>query len=95
MASIPTITDAKLPIGVPNLRNYLTNNRNRINYRALQQQGIKVGSGAVESGNKMVIQQRMKQSGMRWNVKSGQYVASLRAKNASGRWLDVEQRLCA
>jgi len=95
LASIPATIDTKLPIGVPNLRNYLTNNRNRMNYRALQQQGIKVGSGAVESGNKKVIQQRMKQSGMRWNIQSGQSVASLRAKSASGRWMDVERRLCA
>lgn len=85
----------ELPPGVPNLHTYLTNNRNRMNYKALQEQGIKIGSGAVESGNKKVIQQRMKQSGMRWNVKSGQSVASLRAKSASGRWADVERILYA
>lgn len=94
LASIPAANDTKRPLGVPNLYNYLSNNRNRMNYKELQDQGIKIGSGAVESGNKKVIQQRMKQSGMRWNVKSGQYVASLRAKNASGRWADVERILC-
>lgn len=95
LASIPAAYDAKLPPGVPNLHTYLSNNRNRMDYKALQQQGIKIGSGAIESGNKKVIQQRMKQSGMRWNVKTGQSVASLRAKSASGRWADVERILNA
>ncbi len=90
LASIPAAYAARLPAGVPNLRTYLSNNRDRMNYKALRQQGINIGSGAVESGNKKVIQQRMKQSGMRWNIKSGQSVASLRAKSASGRWEEVE-----
>ena len=95
LASIPVIGTAKLPVGVPNLLVYLTNNRTRMNYKALQQMGLKVGSGAIESGNKKVIQQRMKQSGMRWGVQTGQTIASLRAINASGRWRDVERILDA
>lgn len=59
----------------------------------LEERGFKVGSGAVESGNKKVIQQRMKQSGMRWNMEPGQSIAALRAKSASGRWKDVERVL--
>jgi transposase-like protein len=94
LATIPAVY-TKLPAGVTNLRNYLSNNRKRMNYSALKKEGIKVGSGAVESGNKKVIQQRMKQSGMRWNIDSGQSVASLRAKHASGRWRDVERILNA
>lgn len=95
LASIPVTTESKLPAGVPNLLVYLTNNRNRMNYKAFQQSGLKVGSGAIESGNKKVIQQRMKQSGMRWGVETGQTIASLRAKNASRRWRDVERLLNA
>lgn len=95
LASIPAVREVKLPAGVPNLSAYLSNNRKRMNYNDLKQQGIKIGSGAVESGNKKVIQQRMKQSGMRWNVKTGQAVASLRAKSASARWVDVERILSA
>jgi hypothetical protein len=68
LASIPVTIESRLPAGVPNLLVYLTNNRNRMNYKTFQQSGLKVGSGAIESGNKKVIQQRMKQSGMRWGV---------------------------
>lgn len=92
---LPTHEDDKLPANVPNLHTYLSNNRNRMNYKELKKQGFNIGSGAIESGNKKVIQQRMKQSGMRWGIKTGQTIASLRAKNASGRWKDVEDILCA
>jgi hypothetical protein len=90
---IPDLDKNHVPTGTPNLAGYLQNNRHRLNYNELQQRGIKIGSGAVESGNKKVIQQRMKQSGMRWNVPTGQSVASLRAKNASNQWCDVERIL--
>lgn len=90
---IPSTSQKKLPSGVPNLPVYLENNRNRMNYDELEKHGFKVGSGAIESGNKKVIQQRMKQSGMRWNMETGQSIATLRAKSASGRWKDVERLL--
>lgn len=93
LASIPSVDESRLPAGVPNLPTYLSNNRGRMNYMAFQENGFKVGSGAIESGNKKVIQQRMKQSGMRWGVETGQTIASLRAKNASRRWRDVERLL--
>lgn len=95
LEAIPSTHGQKLPPGVPNLHTYLSNNCNRMNYKELQQRGVKVGSGAVESGNKKVIQQRMRQSGMRWNIETGQSIASLRAKSASGHWGDVERILCA
>lgn len=93
LSLIPVTGESKLPTGVVNLPVYLANNRNRMNYKAYKQSGLNVGSGAIESGNKKVIQQRMKQPGMRWNVETGQTIASLRAKNNSGQWHDVEQLL--
>jgi len=95
ITSIPANSMSKLPAGVPNLPIYLSNNRHRVSYKKLKQSGITIGSGAVESGNKKVIQQRMKQSGMRWGVETGQTISSLRAKSSSGRWNDVELLLCA
>jgi len=51
-----------------------------------------VGSGAVESGNKVVLQKRLKQAGMRWNPDTAQYLLTLCAKEESGRWeQDVEE----
>lgn len=61
----------------------------RINYKFYKDNDYYIGSGAIESANKMVIQQRMKQSGMRWSVNGGQYIATLRTKHESNRWDEV------
>ncbi|MBR1660421.1 MAG: hypothetical protein IJ705_08890, partial [Oscillospiraceae bacterium] len=48
-----------------------------------------VGSGAMESGNIRLMQNRMKLQGMRWKLKTGQNMLSLKAKYESGRWQNV------
>ena len=55
--------------------------------------GYSVGSGAIESGNKSVIQQRMKQAGMRWSISGGQCISSLRAKYLSNQWDKVREAI--
>jgi len=57
--------------------------------KTFKEKGYYIGSGAIESANKMVIQQRMKQSGMRWSINGGQYIAALRTKHESDLWDDV------
>jgi Uncharacterised protein family (UPF0236). len=78
-----------LPPGVGNVCNYIENNKDRIKYKTYKENGYYIGSGPIESGNKTVIQQRMKQSGMRWGVSGGQYIAALRAKHESNIWNNV------
>lgn len=84
-----------LPSGTVNLPEYLENNQNRIRYKFFRSKGYYIGSGAIESGNKTVIQQRMKQSGMRWGMKGGQYIATLRAKYKSNCWDEVANLITA
>ena len=72
--------------GRVNLYTYISNNRNNINYPSYKDQGLFVGSGAIESGNKVVLQNRLKLPGMRWNIRTAQYVLSLKAKLESGLW---------
>lgn len=72
-----------------NLPYYMKNNRKRIEYKYFKDKDYYIGSGPIESGNKVVIQQRMKQSGMRWGLEGGQHIASLRAKYESNKWNDV------
>lgn len=67
---------------MPNLKVYLENNWNKINYRGFKKKDYYIGSGAIESGNKMAILQTMKQCGMRWSVSGRQQIAALRAKYA-------------
>ena len=80
-----------LPDGVPNLRTYIENNRTRINYPMFRERGYFVGSGAIESTNKTIVQQRLKRAGMRWSVEGAQALLSLRAKDESKKWHEVEK----
>ena len=88
--------EEKLPAGVVNLRTYILNNIDRIDYPKYKEKGYFVGSEAIESANKVILQRRLKQAGMRWSVTGAQYVLSLRAKVESGRWDDVmDSLMCA
>ena len=78
--------EEKLPANIVNLRTYISNNIDRIDYPTYKAKGYFVGSGAVESANKVILQRRLKQSGMRWSVLGAQAVLSLRAKVESSRW---------
>lgn len=69
------------------LHNYISNNKNNIDYAAYIARGWYIGSGAIESGNKTVLQQRLKQAGMIWNKESAQYIVTLMAKAKSSQWI--------
>jgi hypothetical protein len=49
--------------GVVNPYTYITNNRNKVDYPAYKSQDLYIGSGPIESGNKVVVQKRCKQAG--------------------------------
>lgn len=83
----------KIDESVVNLKTYLRNNRDKINYREYIKKGYYIGSGAIESANKVILQKRLKQSGMRWSVESAQAVLTLRAKVESGLWTTVVKPL--
>lgn len=68
-------------------RGYFTTNLARMAYPALQAQRLPIGSGAVESSAKHVVQQRMKRPGQRWSCRGGRAMLALRARFASGRSL--------
>lgn len=69
-----------------NLHHYIFEHRGHINYPEYKAKGYFCGSGAVESGNKIVLQKRLKQAGMRWEPQTAQYLLTLKAKYESGRW---------
>ena len=65
---------------------YVTSNAARLGYPAFMAQRFPIGSGAVESSCKSVVQARTKGAGMRWSAAGAQQVVSLRALHRSGRW---------
>jgi hypothetical protein len=48
-------------------RGYFRTNAERMRYSTYRDQGLPVGSGAVKSAAKHLVQQRMKRAGMRWS----------------------------
>lgn len=73
-----------------NLERYLTNNKNRIDYQSYLKSGLMIGSGVVESSNRRVVTQRLKQAGMHWSIFGAEGVMALRAAylSDSNRWSD-------
>ena len=67
------------------LYKYLKNNKERINYGLYKEQDLLVGSGAIESANRDVIQKRMKLSGQRWTLSGAQQMINLRVCYKSGQ----------
>jgi hypothetical protein len=70
----------------PNLHKYISNNLDNIDYAKYIKKGFFIGSGAIESANKLVMQSRMKRPGQRWHPTSAQNMLTLRAKQESGLW---------
>jgi hypothetical protein len=74
-----------------NLAAYIENNSDNIDYPSYEKKGFFIGSGAIESANKTVLQRRLKGAGMRWNPATAQPLLTLIAKYESGLWAsDVE-----
>lgn len=80
----------KTPDNVTNLHTYVSNHRDMMRYGEWREAGYFLGSGAIESANKYVMQNRMKLSGMSWNLETARGMLSLKARLESGRWHEVE-----
>jgi hypothetical protein len=67
-------------------RAYFRTHAARMRYPLFRARRFPIGSGAIESTAKNLIQLRQTQAGMRWSLPGAQAVASLRALHRSGRW---------
>jgi hypothetical protein len=71
---------------IADAQTYFTRNVARMDYPRFVARQLPIGSGAVESACKCLVEARLKQAGMRWGVPGSQAIASLRAVQRSGRW---------
>lgn len=69
---------------------YYEKNIDRMKYGTYRAQGLDIGSGAIESAHRTVVQKRMKQSGMHWGKENVQSIISLRAMYLSGQWTTIQ-----
>ena len=83
--------EIQLPKTICNLPVYLENNKDKIDYSTYEKNGWFVGSGAIESSNKTIVQRRLKQAGMRWSVEGANYMIALRCMDESNHWDEIEK----
>lgn len=71
---------------------YLQANLSRMDYKHFQSIGCGIiGSGAIESAHRTVVQKRMKLSGQRWSNKGAQHMLHLRVLYMNQQWYKVVQ----
>jgi hypothetical protein len=71
---------------------YLEANLSRMDYKHYQTIGCGIiGSGAIESAHRTVVQKRMKLSGQRWSKKGAQHMLNLRVLYMNQQWDKVIQ----
>jgi hypothetical protein len=84
---IENILDLKIDVSLRgSVCTYLASNRDRMDYKLYRERGLLIGSGAIESGHRTVMQKRLKRSGQRWSIKGAQCVLNLRVCLMSNRW---------
>ncbi len=66
--------------------NYLKERHSMIAYATFREQAYPIGSGSVESANKLVVESRMKGAGMRWGEQHVDAMVALRNVACSDRW---------
>ena len=73
---------------------YLEKRRDQLRYAEFLAAGYPIGSGLVESANKLVVEARLKGSGMHWAPENVNPMLALRTIVCSGRWDEAWPRIC-
>ncbi len=89
IADLP-LTNKEMQVKQENLLNYYKGNMERMRYRKFRSKGLFIGSGAIESAHKAVLQGRLKKSGQHWSLDGLQKMAQIRALYKSNRWEKIK-----
>jgi len=68
------------------LLHYFEENRQRLGYAEALKRNLPIGSGVVESAGRHIVQQRPKQSGMRWSIPGAQAILNLGTRHRNGQF---------
>lgn len=75
---------------------YFTNNKKRMKYSEHLDNNLPIGSGVTEAACKLIVKQRLCNSGMRWKEEGAAAVLSLRTlSHTEGRWAQFWQKIDA
>jgi hypothetical protein len=72
---------------------YLGSRKEQIRYAQFREQGLPIGSGMVESAGKLVVEARLKGSGMHWAPQHLTPLLALRSRLCSGQWDEIWPRI--
>ena len=72
------------------LYGYYHSRLDKMQYDTFRSKGYFIGSGAVESANKYLVQARLKQAGMKWRIEGAEAMIYLRQKIYENNWEEVE-----
>lgn len=75
--------------------NYLQKNKYRMDYKSYREQGLRIGSGAMESTHLFLIHQRMKRTGQRWSDNGCQNLLNLRCAFQSNKEHLIQQLIAS
>jgi hypothetical protein len=64
----------------------------RLDYAKMQERGLPIGSGAIESAIRRVVNQRLKGNGLMWCEENAEGMLLLRAAALTGRWEEAMTR---
>ena len=68
------------------LLQYFCDNQQRLGYNWALKNHLPIGSGSVESAARHIVQQRLKQAGMRWSDQGAQAILNLRTLHRNGEF---------
>ena len=71
---------------IKKLNSYFLKNRDRMKYQEFENRKVPIGSGAIESAIRRVINLRLKAPGSFWNLEFAEKMIYLRAQLLYGRW---------
>ena len=100
-AVLPTLRDmvAEHPqaetLELPQALAYLEKRQAQMDYPAFQAQGWPIASGATESGNKLVVEARLKGAGMHWARAQVDPMLALRNVACNDRWDETWPQIAA
>ena len=72
-------------------REYFLRNRSRMNYADIRQKGLPIGSGAIESAIRRVVNLKLKGASIYWRRENAEAMLMLRSYFKAGRWNMLKQ----
>ena len=86
IASIRTLCRGRCSAELRRERNYFAINQHRMNYSFISDKGLPIGSGAMESAVRRVVNLRLKGASIYWLKETAEAMLLLRSYYKVGRW---------